>query len=139
MKPRTAGYLLLLLNAALILFHLLLLSGILPYQNIWGGRLQNDTQLYLLEGTSLLISLFLMLVLLMKTGNMRRWFSEKTGNRVLWIYFFYFILNTIGNLLSKSRGEQAFAALTLIFAVLLWRILKPEKAKPVAVTKRMQR
>jgi hypothetical protein len=108
-------------------FHLCLMVKLIPYNLAWGGRLKNDTEMYVFEAVSIFINLFLMAVVLMK-GNYLKWrWSEKLINAILWIFFCIFILNTIGNLLSNTNFEKLFSVLTLILALLIWNILMKKK------------
>lgn len=112
------------LLVAVILFHLLVIAKIISYKIAWGGRLQNDSEMYILEIISVIINLFLALVLLMKGGYIELWFRQKVVNIILWIYSVLFILNTIGNLFSKTTFEKFFAVLTFILAVCILLILR---------------
>lgn len=112
------------LLVAVILFHLLIIAKIISYKIAWGGRLQNDSEMYILEIISVIINLFLALVLLMKGGYIELWFRQKVVNIILWIYSVLFILNTIGNLFSKTTFEKFFAVLTFILAVCILLILR---------------
>ena len=69
MNQKLAIKLLLWLNAAVILFHLAILTKIIPYDVIWGGRLNNDVEMYVFEGISILVNLLLCLVLLIKSRS----------------------------------------------------------------------
>lgn len=48
-----------------ILFHIAVIAKAIPYDIAWGGRLQNDSEMYVFETISILINLFLGLLLLM--------------------------------------------------------------------------
>lgn len=112
------------LLVAVILFHLLVIAKVISYKIAWGGRLQNDSEMYILEIISVIINLFLAMVLLMKGGYIELWFRQKVVNIILWIYSVLFILNTIGNLFSKTTFEKFFAVLTFILAVCILLILR---------------
>lgn len=108
-------------------FHLCLIVKLIPYNIAWGGRLTNDTEMYVYEAVSIFINLFFMAVVLMK-GNYLKWrWNEKLINAILWIFFFIFILNTIGNLLSNSSFEKLFSVVTLFLTLLIWNVLKKNK------------
>ncbi len=109
-----------------VLFHISILIQIIPYAITWGGRLQNDTEMYAFEAISILINVFLLWVLSMKGGFAKFKFSAKSVNIILWVFFVIFILNTIGNLFSRTLFEKLFSFLTGISAILLWNILKKE-------------
>ena len=135
MKFKTSIPILLGLLVAVILFHIAIFVKAIPYSIAWGGRLQNDQEMYVFEAISILINLFLGFVLLMKVSYINFRFREKTTNIILWIFLVLFVLNTIGNLFAKTNFEKSFAVLTLVFAILIRRILKSKHtndAKAVA-------
>ncbi|TAF73588.1 MAG: hypothetical protein EAZ53_12090 [Bacteroidetes bacterium] len=109
---------------AVILFHFSIILKIIPYSITWGGRLQNDSEMYIFETISILINVFLCLILLMKGNFLKYKFSNKSINIVLWIFFGVFVLNTIGNIFAKTNFEKMFSILTALFSVLLWIILR---------------
>ena len=109
---------------AAIVFHLFIVIKIIPYDITWGGRLQNDTEMYVFETSSILVNVFLSWVLLMKGNHVTYKFPNQVVNVILWIFFVIFILNTVGNIFAKTFFEQQFALLTGISAILLLIILK---------------
>ena len=109
---------------AAIVFHLFIVIKIIPYDITWGGRLQNDTEMYVFETNSILVNVFLSWVLLMKGNHVKYKFPNQVVNVILWIFFVIFILNTVGNIFAKTFFEQQFALLTGISAILLLIILK---------------
>jgi hypothetical protein len=108
-----------------ILFHLLILTKVIPYEITWGGRLKTDEEMYVFESFSILISSFFIYVLLQKGSLVKAVFSEKAITIMLWIFFALFVLNTVGNIVAKTPFEKGFALVTLINAFLLWRINRP--------------
>ena len=114
------------LLSMVILFHLLIIIEMVPYKIAWGGKLQTDGQMYVFEGFSILINLFLLFILLIKGRYIKPQFSERTIKIVLWIFLILFILNTIGNLFANTHLERIFALLTLIFSFLIWIVLRPK-------------
>lgn len=112
---------------AVILFHICIILKTIPYDITWGGRLQNDTEMYVFETISILINIFLGSILLMKGNLIKYKFSGKVVNAILWIFFGLFILNTIGNIFAKTNFEKFFAILTGLSATLIWNIVKQIK------------
>ena len=108
---------------AVILFHLCIITKIIPYDITWGGRLTNDTEMYVFEAISILINVFLSWVLLMKSSLVKHKFSNKVVNIILWIFLAIFVLNTIGNIFAKTTFEKLFAILTGLSAILIWNIV----------------
>jgi hypothetical protein len=115
------------IQIAVILFHICIIIKIIPYDITWGGRLQNDTEMYVFEAISILINVFLSWILLMKGNLVKYKFSNQVVNGILWIFFAIFILNTIGNIFAKTFFEKFFALLTGLSALLIWNILKEKK------------
>ena len=58
--------LLLWLIAMVILFHLAILTKLIPYEVTWGGRLSDDSEMYMFEGVSIMINVILGFTLLIK-------------------------------------------------------------------------
>jgi len=128
MKYKVSINVLLGLLVAVILFHFSVISKIVPYDIAWGGRLQNDSEMYVFEGLSIFFNLFLGLVLLMKGDYMKFLLKRKAIDIILWIFFALFFLNTAGNIFAKSNFEKSFAILSFIFALLIWSILRTKRA-----------
>jgi len=123
---RTSNYIkvLVFLLSLVTTFHFCLVFKLIPYTIAWGGRLGDDTEMYRFETISISVNLFLIFVLLIKGNYLKVRLNEKVINAILWIFFFLFILNTIGNVLAKTNFEKSFAVLTLILSLLIWKILK---------------
>jgi len=106
-----------------VVFHLLILSGVVPYSIVWGGRLQNVTQMYVFEAVSLTINLVVIAVVGIKGGYIKPYLPDKLVTFLLWVFVILFALNTVGNLFAESKLEQIlFAPLTLISTVLFYRM-----------------
>lgn len=127
MSPRTAIKIMLWLLLAVLLFHLSIVLGIVPYEITWGGRLKNDAEMYVFETISIVINFFMGLILLIKGKYLKEVISLKIVNIFLWIFFGLYALNTIGNLLAQTNFEKFFAILTLAFSFLIWIILTKDK------------
>lgn len=66
MNPKTAIRIMLWLLSAVMVFHLSIILKIVPYEITWGGRLKNESEMYVFETISLVINLSLFSALLMK-------------------------------------------------------------------------
>jgi len=117
----------LVLLAAIILFHLSIVLKLVPYEITWGGRLKSDAEMYAFETISIAINLMLILILLIKRKFVRELIPMKFVNLILWIFVGLFALNTVGNVLAKSNFEKLFALLTSAFAILIWKVLRGDK------------
>lgn len=116
---KNAIRLLIVLLSIVIVFHLLILVKIIPFDIAWGGRLKSEQEMYIFESISITLNVFLIWILSMKMKNRRK----KLVNFILMVFFIIFSLNTIGNLLAHTTIEKYFSILTFIFAILIFRIL----------------
>jgi hypothetical protein len=113
---------LLLISALVTVFHALILLRVIPFEITWGGKLKTVEEMYVFETLSIGVNVFFMFILLQKGEYIRYVMGRKTVNIILWIFFGVFLLNTIGNLFAETNFEKYFTLLTLLSAVLIWRI-----------------
>ena len=108
---------------AIILFHILVLFQLVPWQMVWGGRLDNLPEMRLFEIISITINVFIAIVIATKGGYVRAILPAKAISLALYIFVVLFILNTLGNIFSNSLLEAIiFTPVTLLSAVLCYRI-----------------
>jgi hypothetical protein len=120
----------LLISALVILFHLCILSGVISYQIVWGGRLENVEQMRVFEVISIAINLFIVLMVAMKGGYTRSLLPGKVERVILWGFVLLFSLNTVGNLLSVNSLETlVFTPMTFVLAALFLRIAIEDKVR----------
>jgi len=124
MNPKLAIKLMLWLIGAVILLHLAILVKIVPYELTWGGRLDNDAEMYAFEVVSVLANLFIAVLLLIKGKYLSSFIPMKVVNILLWAFFFIFCMNSLGNMFAETLFEMSLSLLTLIFTYLIWVILK---------------
>ena len=127
MSSKLAIKIMIPLLVAVIIFHLCIVLRIIPFEITWGGRLKNDSEMYVFESISILINLFLCFVLLIKGNYLVEIIPMKVVNIALWIYLILFGLNTVGNILAKTMFEKFFTLLTLAFVILIWIVLRKDK------------
>lgn len=114
----SSGILIILL-AVFFVFHLAVLSGLLPEQLVWGGREYTRTQFVSMEIFASLVTLSMIWIL----AQTIHWFlpvlSDKSLRWALRLMTVWFVLNTAGNLLSVNPLERCFfSGLTALFALL---------------------
>jgi len=101
-----------------LIFHLLILTGLIPYSMVWGGRVNSQSQMIVFETVSIVVNAFFLLVVLLKSGFFKVQLPEKIANAILWVMVVVFLLNTVGNLLSTHSLEKTiFTPVTLLLAV----------------------
>lgn len=115
---------LIVIYSIIIVFHSCILLKIIPYEITWGGRLQNDQEMYVFKTASISINLFLIWILLMKGDFVTYKFPVKVIHVILWIFVVVFALNTVGNIFAKTILEKAFTLLTLGSALAIGFVLR---------------
>ena len=105
--------------SALILFHLLVLLQLIPFKMVWGGRLKTVADMYRFEAVSLILNAVFLFVILAKAQFLSINIPATLITISLWLMAGLFLLNTIGNLLSKNKMEKIiFTPLTMLLALL---------------------
>jgi hypothetical protein len=120
---RTASYCIFITLSLIVLFHLLVLAGIIPFQIVWGGRLTNRSQMLRFESISIVINLVMLAIVAIRAGWWNVRFHPLFITIVLWLMGALFLLNTLGNLLSINTFEKlVFTPLTLLLALCCFRL-----------------
>lgn len=129
---RTGSYIRLSITilSLIIVFHLGIIVKVIPYDIAWGGRLKDDNDMYVFELISVFVNLILVAILMIKQGRLKIQLKQKIVNAILWVFLFVLILNTVGNLLSKTTFERVFSVATLVLALLIWNIVKKQAKRP---------
>ena len=109
---------LIILLSAFLLLHICILIKIIPYNIVWAGRLKSDKEMYRFEIISLLINAFLLTVILVQANFLSIDLPQKAITYILWLMALLFLLNTLGNAISKNKLEQKlFAPLTMLLTI----------------------
>ncbi|VAW28220.1 hypothetical protein MNBD_BACTEROID06-1037 [hydrothermal vent metagenome] len=120
---RVAINIMLILLVLVLIYHLLILIELIPYQIAWGGRLETRSQMLAFESVSIGINVIIMTIILLKGEYIKTRISVRVINILLWILTVVFILNTVGNLISNNLLETIiFTPLTCISAILCYRM-----------------
>lgn len=113
-----AQYGLLILLCFFLLLHFIILLKIIPYNLIWGGRLKSDKEMYRFEIFSVLITSLFIVVILVQAGFWTINISNRIITVSLWIMTGFFLLNTLGNIISKNKIERlVFTPITILLAI----------------------
>ncbi len=59
------------LAALVFVLHILIISGVIPYQYVWGGRLESNEQMLRFESISMIINLFIIFIVSIKGNYIR--------------------------------------------------------------------
>jgi hypothetical protein len=118
-----------LLNAVLV-FHTLVLTAVIPYAIVWAGKVSSVEEMKKLEVVSICINAFAILVFVLKAGYIQHKIPAKILNGFILLLAVLFSLNTIENFFAKSKFEfYFFTPLTFILAVLCLRIVTDKRLK----------
>ena len=111
------------INSFSIIFHVLVLFKIIPFDIVWAGKLKNINEMFVFESVSIAINVILLFVLLVSSRFIKIINAEKIVLIILWIFIVVFFLNTIGNIFSKTNLEKFIATpLTFISCLLCYRL-----------------
>ncbi len=114
---------LMLLFSLIIAFHLLVLFQVIPFQMVWGGRLNNVSEMYSFEAVSIALNLLMLAVVSVRSGVMSLGVNPRVIQVLLWAMAAMFILNTVGNLLSINETEKLiFTPITFVLSILCIRL-----------------
>jgi len=114
---------LILLLSLVIVFHILVISGIIPFEIVWGGRLTDSSELPVYESISIGLNLLMLFMVLSKAGYSRISMKENTYRIFFGLMCLLFLVNTIGNIFSKNDLERMlFTPFTLILTILFLRL-----------------
>ena len=113
------------LLTAVLVFHTLILTGVIPYAIVWAGKISTAAEMRKLEVISILVNAFAILILVLKANYIKHKIPTKILNAGILLLAVLFTFNTIGNLFAESRFElYVFTPLTFILAVLcLWIVI----------------
>lgn len=89
-----------------IVFHLLVLIGIIPFQIVWGGRLKTQEEMMVFESISLFLNGLFLFIMLNKLKVFKMKLSEKLLNFIFIVISVLFFLNTVGNIISENNMEK---------------------------------
>jgi hypothetical protein len=106
-----------------LFMHVLILLKIIPYRFVWGGRLNNSTDMFIFESISIAVQILFLLCVAVKAGYLFKGKFNRVVTIGIWTMFVLMILNTIGNLASNSHLETIIMTpITALLALLLFRI-----------------
>jgi hypothetical protein len=125
---KIAGYSLLTLFSLTIIFHLLVIIQIIPFEIVWGGRLTSLQQMYVSETISVSLNVLFLFIVLIQMKMLNWPIAPKVITVFLWLMFALFALNTLGNLLSiNSLEKMIFTPVTILLSIFCLILALPKK------------
>lgn len=99
--------------------HILVLLKVLPMTIIWGSRLKSTKQMYIYEVISLVVISIFILNFLQYRSFINLLYPEIITSIIHWIMSIFFVLNTIGNFMSKNFIEKfVFGVITFLLSLM---------------------
>lgn len=121
----------LVILSLVVCFHLLVISGVVPFQIVWGGRLQNREQMLQFETVSILLNLLMLVVVATKAGYLNLNLPPLMLRILLGTMAGLFASNTVGNLFSENELEKLlFTPLTFLLTILCFRLTMGKRKTP---------
>ncbi|ASS49558.1 MAG: hypothetical protein CHH17_12620 [Candidatus Fluviicola riflensis] len=115
---RIAGIGSTVLFSANLVFHVLILIGVIDYALVWGGRLKSEAQMLQFETVSLVLNFIFLVVICVRMNWIRINVPRIAVTVTLWLMAALFLLNTLGNLASLNSLETIiFTPVTLVLSV----------------------
>lgn len=122
-SERVAANGMLVLFSLVIVFHLLVLVGIIPSDIVWGGRLQNKQEMVVFELLSIVLNVLMLTVVTIKINLLKVTVNKTIIKGIFWMMFVLFAVNTIGNLFAMSSWETTiFTPITFLLALFSLRL-----------------
>ena len=119
MKKQTALSHIFVILGLLTGLHLLVLSGVIPYEFIWEGNLKSVEEMRVLEITSLLIISSMLVTFIVKSRQLKRGKNSKGVNYMIWGIALSLFASMIGNLLAENIWEIVPGTTVTMYATYL--------------------
>jgi len=120
---KLASNIIIVINTAALLMHVLILLKIIPHYFTWGGQLKSERDVIIFESISIVIQILFISIIAAKAGYILKGKLRRTVNVGIWILFGIMVLNTIGNLVSASSLETiVMTPITSVLALLVFRL-----------------
>ncbi|MBN2859378.1 MAG: hypothetical protein JXK93_03835 [Sphaerochaetaceae bacterium] len=121
--PMTYGVTVVTVTGLFVLFHLLVIVGIVPDAIVWGGRVNDRKKLVTMELLSLSTILLTGAVGFVRALQLAQGEVFLLTTILSWLFFAVFVLNSISNLFAKTAFERfVFTPVTLVLAYIFLRL-----------------
>lgn len=122
-SERFASFTLLILLSTFLVFHFLVMLGIIPFEIVWGVRLTSRAEMLRSETVSVLVNLIMIAIVAINAKILNVVLPHVFIKVILWLMFLLFLLNTLGNIFSLNKFEQlTFTPVTLVLSLLSLRL-----------------
>jgi len=120
---KLTGKIIITIIVLLIIFHILVLLGVVPSNIVWGGQIVDNATLMKHEILRLIGSFIFLAIILEKLNQHKITKFKKLSNITFWFIYVYFIITSIAKLASAVTLEKMiFIPITVILSILLFRL-----------------
>ena len=120
---RAASITSLAILGTVVVFHVLVASGVLPKTIVWGGRISDPAQVVRAEIVSIVILLVTAAIVALRWSSLAQGSPNIVATVGTWVLVVLFAVNTVGNLFARTLVERVvFTPLTLLLALLMLRL-----------------
>jgi hypothetical protein len=107
---------------ATLAYHICIMVGIVPYELVWGGKLESRDQMFVFESISIAINVLLIVAVWAYFQSHPPGY-HKTGRILMWIFGVLFAVNTLGNIFAENVWEAIiFTPITALNSFLCFRL-----------------
>jgi hypothetical protein len=122
-SQRVASLGILTMLSIVIIFHLLVMVQVIPYKIVWGGRLENHTEMIRFESISIALNLIMLVVVAIYSDYLKWEINRRWLHFGCWVMVALFSVNTAGNLFAINDWERwIFTPLTFLLAIFSLRL-----------------
>lgn len=131
LTPKSVSKILISIFTLILLFHFLVLFGFIPFNIVWGGRINSESEMILFESISIGINLLMIGLVLTYSQIIKNKIPIKILRAGIWAMAVLFAVNTLGNMLSMNDFEKwFFTPQTFILSILcIWLALKNQPSQ----------
>ena len=120
---KLAGKITIAIIVLFIIFHILVLLGVVPSNLVWGGQIAEEATVMKHEILRLLGSFIFLAIIIEKLNQNKITKFRKLSNAAFWFIYIYFIITSIAKLvLAVTLERLIFIPVTVILSVLLFRL-----------------
>ena len=105
-----------------LIFHGLILTKVIPYEIVWGGRLKSTQEMVIFETVSIVINALILIAITSRIRFLKQSEEPMIFRMIFGITSLLFLINTLGNLYAITDLERfIFTPLTAIATILSFR------------------
>lgn len=123
LSEKIAIYGMLVILTPMIIFHVLVICGIIPYEIVWGGRITSQSEMVVFETISIVALSLMVFVITVYAGLLKVNMHRAVMRVSLGLMTGLFFMNTAGNMQSLNQWEKlVFTPVTFLLFLFSFRL-----------------